>query len=366
MFVMRDAGQMKSIALVLGATIGCGGGGDGEATALPKASYRVEALTTAPELGEVFAFNANGRIVSHSTAHGWIVVDLSTRVFTQITGMTGFVGFNDAGDLLYSDDRVGATRYILRHGNGAGAEEDIPRVLADGVEFRPFTLANDGGIWGFTERINAGAAVTPGTGRYAGDHVEQFRDWAGHEPTNDLGQGPRGVDVRGRAVFCETPAQSGEGGLALTRCRIAAADNTLIDLGTDVPDYWSVLTLQPITPGGHLGGAVAVGINGFGGIFPALFDDGSTEILGEHMGEVIALTDRGDVVFTQLRVDQPLRVRGPDGVVRDLTPYVINPFAPDAEPFGNEVLAVAPDGRMLVQHGVPGSADPAVDLLTPE
>ena len=133
-----------------------------------------------------------------------------------------------------------------------------------------------------------------------------------------------------------------------------------------MPDYWSVLTLQPITPGGHLGGAIAVGLNGFGGTFPALFDDGSTEELGSYRGEVVALTDRGDVIFTQLHVDQPLRVRGPDGVVRDLTPYVRNPSAPEAEPFGNEILAVAPDGRILVRHAVTGATEFGVDLLTPE
>jgi hypothetical protein len=168
-------------------------------------------------------------------------------------------------------------------------------------------------------------------------------------------------------VFCEPPGDTGGGnGLPVTHCRIVAADNTVTELGTDVPDFWSVLELRPITPGGRLGGAVTVGISGFGGTFAALFTDGVTEILSDKAtGEVIGLTDRGDVIFTQHGVRQSLRVRTPTGDVFDLTPYVANPGAPAAEVLGTEVLAIAPDGRILVNHPVPGTINGNVELLTP-
>ncbi|CAN5915276.1 hypothetical protein BH11MYX2_BH11MYX2_05540 [soil metagenome] len=357
---------MKSSVLMLGILSACGGDSGGDSS-LPKGSYRVDTITTVSEVGEVFAFNVNGQVVSHSAAHGWIVIDVETKVFAQITAMTGFVGFDDAGELLYSDDRVGATRYLLRLGGGVGTESEISRILPNGAEFTPYTLAADGGIWGITERVNPGDLVTPGYGRYAGDHADQFRDWAGHEPTNDLAQIPRGVDATGNAVFCETPADhSGENGLPQTHCRVAAADNTLRDIGADVPGFWSVLSLRPISPGGRLGGEVAVGNRGFGGTFPALFDAEGTELLGSEFGDVLGLTDRGDVIFTQLHVAQPVRVRTPSGDVRDLTPYLTNPNAPNAEVFGIEVLAIASDGRILITHAVLGTSDVNVELLTPE
>ncbi|HEY4183314.1 MAG TPA: hypothetical protein VGM90_41105 [Kofleriaceae bacterium] len=278
-----------------------------------------------------------------------------------------FVGFDDAGALLYSDDAHGATRYVLRLDGGEGTETEISRLLPDGAEFTPYLLTVDGAIWGITERVNPGAQVTPGYGRYAVDHVEQFRDWAGHEPTNQIGQGPRGVDAEGRAVFCENLVDnSGENGLPQTFCRIVALDNTLTDIGTDVPMLWSVLTLRVITPGGRLGGSVAVGNRGFGGTFPALFTANGTELLGDTTGDVLGLNDRGDVVFSQLHTAQSIRVRSPLGDVTDLTPYLRNANAPAAEVLGGEVLALAPDGRILVSHHALDAPENTIELLTPE
>ncbi|HEY4055818.1 MAG TPA: hypothetical protein VGM39_04390 [Kofleriaceae bacterium] len=358
---------MKSSVLVLGILAACGGDDGGGGGSVPKASYRVDGITNASEVGDIVAFNANGYFVSHSGTHGWTVTNVDTKVFTQITAMTGFVGFDDAGDLLYSVETGGPVRYFVRHGNGAGADSEIPSVLADGLLFIPFALGNDGTVWGYSQQRNPNGPTIAGYARYAIDHADQFRDWAGHEPTNDLAQIPRGVDTTGNAVFCETAAdQSGDNGLPETHCRVAASDNTLQDIGTDVPDFWSVLSLRPITPSGRLGGEVTVGQRGFGGSFPALFGPSGTEILGDQLGDVLGIIDRGDVIFTQLHVAQPVRVRTPSGDVRDLTPYLINPNAPNAEVSGITVLALAPDGRILISQDVLGTSDVAIELLTPE
>ncbi|CAN5922513.1 hypothetical protein BH11GEM2_BH11GEM2_33420 [soil metagenome] len=354
--------KFVSLAVVVAAC-----GGDDGGSGLAKASYRVDPFSSATDVGEVFAFNATGHLVSHSTTHGWTVIDVATRVFTQITAMTGFLGFDDSGELLYTADSGGPLRYFLRSGNGGGSETEIPRLLAGGIPFVPFALANDGGVWGVTLQAHQGETATPGYGRYAAGNVEEFRDWAGHAPTNDLGQIPFGVDAMRRAVFCETPGDNGQGnGLPQTHCRILTADNTPTELGRDVEGFWSISRLRPITPGGRLGGEVTVGNFGFGGSFPALFEGARTELLGVELGEVLALNDRGDVIFNQLHVSQPVRVRDAAGDVADLTDFLRDPTVPNREVTGLEVLALAPDGRILVKHGTDGTdANMTVDILTP-
>ncbi|CAN5234074.1 hypothetical protein BH11MYX1_BH11MYX1_07520 [soil metagenome] len=154
--------KLSALATVVAACGSGGGGGDG----LPTAFYRIEPFALAADIGEVFAFNATGHIVSHSTAHGGTVTDIATRVFTQLTAMTGFLGFDDAGELLFMSENGGPTRFFLRSGNGGGGEIEIPLVLAGGTTFAPFALGNDGSVWGVTLQPHDGAAATPHDRRY--------------------------------------------------------------------------------------------------------------------------------------------------------------------------------------------------------
>ncbi len=79
------------------------------------------------------------------------------------------------------------------------------------------------------------------------------------------------------------------------------------------------------------------------------------------------MNDRGDVIFNQLHVAQPIRVRDAAGDVADLTDFLRDPTVPNREVTGIEVLALTPDGRVLVKHGTDGTdANMTVDVLTPQ
>lgn len=346
----------------------CGGGGGATGESLPKAKYSVQVLTTVGEIGEVRAFNVNGVLVSKSAVHGWAIIDTTTRVFTELTDAELVIGLDDAGDVLYRPF-IGDHGLVYNLRSAAGTTTELPFTLDGRGYFRPFALATDGAVWGYTRQQIPGGDTTPGYGRLAGGDIAQFRDWAGHdEEQGALPQQPFGIDHMGRAVFCESPPFTGGGnGLPKTFCRLVGADNSLTEIGTDVDDEYSVRVV-PITPGGRLGGTVNLGANNFGlsGSYPALFDGATTEMLGDEQGEVLGLTDRGDVIFTQLGLSDVIRIRNAAGEVAVLDDYVIDPDHPHQLVSGSRVLAIANDGRILIEHAVAGATEFNVELLTPQ
>lgn len=363
------------IAVSVGVTVAtmaaaCGGGADEPKVHLDRASYRVDSIGSFDEIGEVPATNASGQIVSHSVAHGWAVLDLGTRAFTPLPEIETVLDFNAAGDLLYrvSDPDP---KPFLRGANGL--IRAVPTRLYDAGGFRPVALAEDGGVLGKAQQRYS-EALFSGVGRLAPDwdqgtsgdpHLASFRrldfgtpPWCAGWPSE-----LKGVAADGTAALCELPPASADPDRI--RCCRSAPDGSVIELGDLVADRYRV-NLLPITPNGRIGGTLTTGVNGVGGTRPALFHLLDTEVLGDREGAVLALNDRNEVVFTQLGSSQPLRVRTTEFAVVDLTDYVRDPGDAAREITGDEVLALLPDGRILVVHGARGAAGTTVDLLTPE